>query len=100
MVTTIYTIDSVVNCTTTSYAVRFYGGVSNITLDCLLVGDCPSDYFYVSLSGVDFPLCGTEETHCLSLVFIFLSLSEYFSFIFFFLFFFSVILIGICTWTK
>jgi hypothetical protein len=68
---TAYSKASVVNCTTTSSPVRFYGGVANISMDCLLIGDCSTDYFYVSSSGVDFLYCGNQNSQCLSLVFIF-----------------------------
>jgi hypothetical protein len=80
-----YSTASVVNCTTTSSPIRFYGAVENISMDCLLSGDCPSDYFYVSSSGVDFPYCGSQDTLCLSLVFtLFVFLRKIFIFIFFF----------------
>lgn len=63
-----YSSESVVNCTSTSSPTKFYGAVNNIILDCLFESNCPTDYFYVSTTGTDFPFCGSSVSPCLSLV--------------------------------
>jgi hypothetical protein len=63
-----YTLESVVDCTSTSSSIKFYGGANNITLDCLFENNCPTDYFYVSTTGTDFPFCGSSVSPCFTLV--------------------------------
>jgi hypothetical protein len=63
-----YTEASVSGCTSTSSAHRFFAGNKNVSLDCLLVGGCPTDYFYVDEDGLDHGLCGTVLSPCHSVV--------------------------------
>jgi hypothetical protein len=83
-----YTSESVYGCTSTSSSVRFYGVANGVSLDCLLIGECTSSYYYVSLAGTDFQYCGVSNSHCLTLVCYF-----YVIIIIIFFFFF---LLGLC----
>jgi hypothetical protein len=67
-----YTEISIIGCTSASSAIKFYAVNYNISLDCLFDNDCPTDYFYVSTSGVDFPYCGASVGPCLTLVIIYI----------------------------
>jgi hypothetical protein len=80
---TAYTRSSVVNCTSTSSSIKFYGANNNIIFDCLFSGNCPTNYFYISLSGTDFPFCGSIDSPCLTLVYgIFFILRKIFFYIY------------------
>jgi hypothetical protein len=63
-----YSRQSVMNCASTSPAVKFYLSVPNVILDCLLTNTCPTLTFYVSTDGTDFPFCGDSTSPCASLV--------------------------------
>jgi hypothetical protein len=63
-----YSRVSVSNCVSTSNAIKFYSSDKNLSLDCLLTGECPTDYFYVSSDGVDFDLCGDDVSPCQTIV--------------------------------
>jgi hypothetical protein len=65
-----YSKASVTGCSSTSSSIKFYSVSYDIGLDCLLTNDCPTNYFYVSSSGVDFPFCGTSSGSCQTLVYI------------------------------
>jgi hypothetical protein len=64
-----YTNVSVTNCTSTSSGIKFYSSNNNISLDCLLTGDCATDYLYVSSNGLDFNFCGSEGSPCETIVY-------------------------------
>jgi hypothetical protein len=63
-----YTTMSVSGCASSSDAYKFYSSNKNLSLDCLLVGNCPVDYFYVDENGLDYEFCGTELSPCNSVV--------------------------------
>jgi hypothetical protein len=63
-----YSKESVVNCSSTSSGVKFYVSDKNLSFDCLLEGNCPTSYFYISSSGFNFALCGLREMTCASIV--------------------------------
>jgi hypothetical protein len=64
-----YTKSSVTNCVSTSAGVKFYSSDKNLSLDCLLTGQCVTDYFYVSENGGDYNLCGEEQSSCETIVY-------------------------------
>jgi hypothetical protein len=63
-----YSTTSVTGCTSNSTGVKFYASTLAVVLDCLLTGVCVTDYLYVSTSGLDYNLCGEEQSACQTFV--------------------------------